>query len=100
MALRSLSILAILALGACESVMTTSGPPIAGESRGTAAAPITQRVDQQPHSAPTSAGAPSISGGNTSGMPQVERTTPGTGTLGGGTPMNRAPGSQGGGRGS
>ncbi|MBL6457067.1 hypothetical protein JMJ55_17155 [Belnapia sp. T6] len=88
---------ALAALGACADAR--SGPPIAGESRGTGAPPLRQQVEQQPHSGNASAGSATITGTDGQGRPTIDRTGPAGGGIGGVGPAPRSPGSQGGGRG-
>ena len=69
------------ALVACER--WESGPAPTGATAGSAGTPLQQRVYEQPHSGAVSAGTPTLSGGDTSGRPSVQRSGPGTGDLGG-----------------
>ncbi len=75
------SVLMCAGLAACARY--ESGPAPTGATAGSAGRPMEQRVFQQPHSAPTSAGSPTLSGGDSSGRPAVQRSGPGSGDLGG-----------------
>ena len=70
-----------------------SGPAPTGATAGSAGRPMEQRVFQQPHSAPVSAGTPTLGGGDTCGRPSVQRCGPGSGDLGG-TPEAQPRGSR------
>jgi hypothetical protein len=72
---------ACVGLAACQA--WESGPAPTGATAGSAAPPMEQRVFQQQHSAPVSAGTPTLSGGDTSGRPSVTRSGAGSGDLGG-----------------
>ena len=79
-------------LVACERY--ESGPAPTTASPGPGAPQREQLQYQQPGSAPVSAGTPTLGGGDTRGRPQVERTGPGSGDLGG-SPAVQSPGSRG-----
>ena len=85
---------ALVALAACADVSAPSGPPIAGESRGTAAPPLRTEGAAQPHSANASAGTATITGNTGEGRPVVTRSgMPGT-DVGGVQPLPRIPASK------
>ncbi len=79
--------LAIASVSMCAGLVACqryeSGPAPTGATAGSAGRPMEQRVFQQPHSAPVSAGSPTLSGGDTSGRPSIQRSGPGSGDLGG-----------------
>ncbi|MDB5374018.1 MAG: hypothetical protein JWP04_2660 [Belnapia sp.] len=78
-------------LGACADITAPSGPPIAGDSRGTAAPPLRTEGTNLPHSANASAGTASIAGSTGDGRPVISRTgTPST-DVGGVPPQPRLP---------
>jgi hypothetical protein len=79
--------LACVGLVACQP----TGPAPTEATAGSAGRPMEQRAFQQPHSAPVSAGTPTLGGGDTSGRPSVQRSGPGTGDLGG-SPATSLPG--------
>jgi hypothetical protein len=85
---------ACVGLVACQY---ESGPAPTGATAGSAGRPMEQRVFQQPHSAPVSAGTPTLGGGDTSGRPSVQRSGPGSGDLGG-SPETQPRGTRSGGR--
>jgi len=66
---------------ACERY--ESGPAPTGATAGSGAPQREQIQYQQPGSAPVSQGTPTLGGGDTRGRPQVERSGPGSGDLGG-----------------
>ncbi len=74
-------------LAACERYQSGQAPTAA--TAGSAGRPMEQRVFEQPHSAPVSAGTPTLSGGDTSGRPSVQRSGPGSGDLGGAPETSR-----------
>jgi hypothetical protein len=84
---RSALMPAVAAVSMCAALMACerweSGPAPTTATAGSGAPPREQRVYEQPHSAPVSAGTPMLSGGDTAGRPSVERSGPGSGDLGG-----------------
>lgn len=86
--------LAVICAGLAACQRYESGPAPTGATAGSAGRPLEQRVYQQPGSAPVSAGAPTLSGGDTRGRPSIERSGPGSGNLGG-SPQLEAPGTRG-----
>jgi hypothetical protein len=66
---------------ACERYESGPAPTTATAGPG---APQREQIQyQQPGSAPVSQGTPTLGGGDTSGRPSIERTGPGSGSLGG-----------------
>ena len=92
-ALKPVAVLALACAGLLGCARYESGPAPTGATAGSAGRPLEQRVFQQPHSAPVSQGAPTLSGGDTQGRPQVTRSGPGSGDLGG-SPQIEAPGTR------
>jgi hypothetical protein len=82
-AIKQTVVLAFACAGLLACARYESGPAPTGATAGSAGRPLEQRTFQQPHSAPVSQGAPTLSGGDTSGRPSVERSGPGSGDLGG-----------------
>ena len=65
---------ALVTLAACANVTAPSGPPIAGDNRGSAAPPLRTEGTALPHSANASAGTPAITGNTGEGRPVVTRS--------------------------
>jgi hypothetical protein len=84
-----LPLAALAALAACTA---ESGPAPTTATVGQGSPPLRQQSFQQPHSNDASAGAATISGGDTQGRPQVTRdgSTAGPG-IGGVPPQQRTP---------
>lgn len=85
---------ALVTLAACADVTAPSGPPIAGDNRGSAAPPLRSEGTAQPHSANASAGTPAISGNTGDGRPVVTYSGGSGNTIGGVPPLPRSTGSK------
>jgi len=84
-------ILLVGAIGLAACTQSQSQAPMAGTSPGPAAPPLQQQSAQQPGSAPTSAGTPTITGATGSGRPQVGYSGSGMGSVGGVPPQQQMP---------
>lgn len=85
---------ALVTLAACANVTAPSGPPIAGDNRGSAAPPLRTEGTALPHSANASAGTPAITGNTGEGRPVVTRSGSTGNDIGGVPPLPRNTGSK------